>query len=328
MKIKKEIIILIGIIIVIIIAILINLKINNKQPLSNTPKTLQILLKEYYEKANTVDSSEKLKLLQELKEKTLQELNDTLYYKSFNTYDSILDDIRTIFICNENEIYILPFSQLELKEKNISIGNIAEMENSELYKYKLTEISTAKSTEQRVDMNTGNILNEKGLSVNEGIYITLESQYINAITDTASYSKFKQINIDYYIYDNFYWFDGYFADQTNEIGKYNFNNTIGISSLRKYYKDEKDAVRQREKKKAEYEKKQTEQEEQRKKDLELSKKIPEPGMTASEVRKTLWGEPDKINKDTYSWGTTEQWVYYNYGYVYLKNGSVTAVSQR
>ena len=106
MKIKKEIIILIGIIIVIIIAILINLKINNKQPLSNTPKTLQILLKEYYEKANTVDSSEKLKLLQELKEKTLQELNDTLYYKSFNTYDSILDDIRTIFICNENYTWI------------------------------------------------------------------------------------------------------------------------------------------------------------------------------------------------------------------------------
>ena len=51
-------------------------------------------------------------------------------------------------------------------------------------------------------------------------------------------------------------------------------------------------------------------------------------MTASEVRKTLWGEPDKINKDTYSWGTTEQWVYYNYGYVYLKNGIVTSVSQR
>lgn len=34
---------------------------------------------------------------------------------------------------------------------------------------------------------------------------------------------------------------------------------------------------------------------------------PKVGMTASEVRAGAWGEPDKINSDTYSWGTTEQW---------------------
>lgn len=58
------------------------------------------------------------------------------------------------------------------------------------------------------------------------------------------------------------------------------------------------------------------------------KTMPKVGMTASEVRSSTWGTPDKINKDTYSWGTTEQWVYNNLGYVYLENGIVTSVSQR
>ena len=35
-----------------------------------------------------------------------------------------------------------------------------------------------------------------------------------------------------------------------------------------------------------------------------------------------------INKDTYSWGTTEQWVYNNKGYIYFKNGIVTSISER
>lgn len=56
--------------------------------------------------------------------------------------------------------------------------------------------------------------------------------------------------------------------------------------------------------------------------------IPKVGMTASEVRSSKWGYPDKINKDTYSWGTREQWVYNKYGYVYFKNGIVSSVSER
>lgn len=57
-------------------------------------------------------------------------------------------------------------------------------------------------------------------------------------------------------------------------------------------------------------------------------KDPEIGMTASEVRKSTWGEPDKINKDTYSWGTNEQWVYNSKGDIYFENGVVTSMSER
>ena len=58
----------------------------------------------------------------------------------------------------------------------------------------------------------------------------------------------------------------------------------------------------------------------------MKNKEPKIGMTAEEVEYGAWGKPDKINKDTYSWGTTEQWVYKK-GYVYFQNGRVTSVSE-
>ncbi len=54
---------------------------------------------------------------------------------------------------------------------------------------------------------------------------------------------------------------------------------------------------------------------------------PQIGMTAEQVRKGKWGYPDKINKHTYSWGVQEQWVYDDYGYVYLRDGIVTSITE-
>ncbi len=55
---------------------------------------------------------------------------------------------------------------------------------------------------------------------------------------------------------------------------------------------------------------------------------PKIGMTKEEIRNSKWGEPDKINKDEYAWGTSEQWVYRNRGYIYFKNGIVTSIQHR
>ena len=57
------------------------------------------------------------------------------------------------------------------------------------------------------------------------------------------------------------------------------------------------------------------------------KKEPAIGMTAEEVRNSTWGEPKDINKTTFAWGTSEQWVYPNYKYIYLDNGIVTAIQE-
>ena len=63
--------------------------------------------------------------------------------------------------------------------------------------------------------------------------------------------------------------------------------------------------------------------------LEKSQSIPVPsiGMTAEEVLASTWGEPEKINRTTFSWGTFEQWVYEGHRYIYLDNGIVTAIQE-
>lgn len=55
---------------------------------------------------------------------------------------------------------------------------------------------------------------------------------------------------------------------------------------------------------------------------------PEVGMSEEEVLKSTWGTPNKRNKDTYSWGSEEQWVYNKKGYIYFRNGKVTSISER
>lgn len=55
---------------------------------------------------------------------------------------------------------------------------------------------------------------------------------------------------------------------------------------------------------------------------------PQIGMTAAQVIESTWGKPREVNKTTFSWGTTEQWVYPNYKYIYLDNGIVTAISDK
>lgn len=54
---------------------------------------------------------------------------------------------------------------------------------------------------------------------------------------------------------------------------------------------------------------------------------PKIGMTTDEVKASNWGNPQKINKTTYEWGTTEQWCYPNNEYIYFEDGIVTAIQE-
>ena len=49
------------------------------------------------------------------------------------------------------------------------------------------------------------------------------------------------------------------------------------------------------------------------------------GMTMQQVLDSMWGEPEKINKTTTAYGTSEQWVYPNNNYLYFENGILTAI---
>ena len=69
------------------------------------------------------------------------------------------------------------------------------------------------------------------------------------------------------------------------------------------------------------------QQERAKRQQEYENNKPRIGMTREEVEKSSWGKPKDINKTTFAWGTTEQWCYSNYRYIYFTNGIVEAISE-
>ena len=73
--------------------------------------------------------------------------------------------------------------------------------------------------------------------------------------------------------------------------------------------------------------KKKDEEEKKQKEQEYLENEPRIGMTADEVKKSNWGNPQDINKTTYAWGVTEQWCYPNYRYIYFEDGIVTAIQE-
>ncbi|MGM9598963.1 MAG: hypothetical protein ACI3VY_03485 [Faecousia sp.] len=63
-------------------------------------------------------------------------------------------------------------------------------------------------------------------------------------------------------------------------------------------------------------------------DSSMLKKAPEIGMTMDEVLASTWGGPNKRNKTETVYGTHEQWVYNDRGYIYFDNGIVTAIQTK
>lgn len=102
------------------------------------------------------------------------------------------------------------------------------------------------------------------------------------------------------------------------IKEYTFDTEKNIIKLKEIAQDKSN------KKQKEIEK-QKEKEEQEK---EKNFYSPEIGMTKEEVLDSIWGHPDKKNVDDYAWGTSEQWVYKNHGYIYFENGIVTSIQRR
>jgi len=49
------------------------------------------------------------------------------------------------------------------------------------------------------------------------------------------------------------------------------------------------------------------------------------GMTTADVLASSWGRPEKVNRSTYAWGTSEQWVYGSGNYLYFKDGVLESI---
>lgn len=255
-----------------------------------------------YGEAETTEEKEKLETY--INEYFLKDLNGFYYYlrpeKAVMHVDS---DNRSIYIKNEEEVYIVPYSEKELADMNLRLEDIPQIENSEIYKYHIAESAIVE--------NNSDALGEYRL-----IKVIFKSDYINEDEVTP----FNSMRISVYSRDNdnptAYQFYGYFADEQDMIPESDKNNNWGAS--RNYFKDADTASSQKSSR------------DEQEKDWGKPKEKAEPaiGMTKDEILNSSWGSPDKKNIDEYQWGTEEQWVYDGRGYIYFEDDVVTAIQHR
>ena len=222
------------------------------------------------------------------------DLNGYYYYlrpdKAVMHVDS---DNRAIYIKSKEEVYIVPYSETELANMNLTLEDIPQIENIENYKYHIAEIKSEVSeyTKAKVVFESDSILDDETFN---SIEITCYSG-----RDPMAYQIV-----------------GYFADEYDAIPETDKKN--GWPAVREYFRDGNSADTQK-----------VERDEAEKDYGETPKKEdPAIGMTKEEVLDSSWGSPDDKNIDEYEWGTEEQWVYENRGYIYFENGIVDAIQHR
>lgn len=212
-------------------------------------------------------------------------LHEDGYYK--------LEDSRAVYMKSVDEVYFAPYSEAQLKEKGLTLEDIANMKNSKMYCYRITKF--------------------------DDFTVDLESVYLK---DKTADKDFKNLHLWWNVADDYVRIRGWFLDECREKGKYDSKDDSQVEACdRNYFTSEEKALEYKNAKEAERVQKEIEKN-------ALKNSPPKIGMTADEVKKSKWGHPNKINRDTYSWGTSEQWVYNSYGYVYFENGIVTAIQER
>lgn len=134
-----------------------------------------------------------------------------------------------------------------------------------------------------------------------------------------TYKEVKPIDhVDYYE-------NRLFLDDGSEVEEVNVG-LIAITrkngTIKKYITDEgkKNLERIEEKNR-----KKSESEAQKEKEYPANE--PRIGMTKGEVLNSDWGRPTKINKTTYEWGVSEQWVYPGDKYIYIEEDVVISITE-
>lgn len=178
----------------------------------------------------------------------------------------------------------------------------------------------------RYDRNNGEIYQK---SV-EGALFKNKNSRIIYFTDSDSTATLYDFSADVSIYKPVKIFKA--VNVKRKLNKMLVHNKEFIEFLISYRDDVyvptlEEEAKAREEEQEELKRQQEIEEQQRQIEKERFK-MPRIGMTAEEVRKTKWGNPNRINRDTYAWGIREQWVYNDRGYVYFEDGIVTSISER
>ena len=254
-----------------------------------------------YEEAENEEEKEQIQ--DYMNEYFLNDINGYLYYEAPSDIEMhVRHDERAIYVKSREEVYIIPYSEKELKDMKLELEDIPQMENSEDYKYYVSEIKsfTEIDYEKKEHLKVEAIF--KSYNADESLPDNINSIRI------FCYATREAMRFDTY---------GYFADEINMVPEKNKENDWG--AVRAYYKYAETASI----KKSEHE----QMIEERTAKYNEEPKEPALGMTKSEIENSSWGKPDKKNIDEYEWGIEEQWVY-NRGYIYFEDGIVTGIQHR
>lgn len=149
------------------------------------------------------------------------------YYYYYGTYGELrrkrngayteqvnVSDFRTIFVKSRDEVYIVPFSKKELDKQNIDLEDIDKLNNDNLYKYKISEITTLKDK-----------------------YVNIK--FISYKSNETNNKNFDSVSISYYYHDDYYYITGYFMDMSSKLDD---DETMHLYNTRIYYTNEEQAI--------------------------------------------------------------------------------------
>ncbi|MFJ5790313.1 hypothetical protein ACIP9G_09485 [Lysinibacillus sp. NPDC093197] len=129
------------------------------------------------------------------------------------------------------------------------------------------------------------------------------------------------------------------SDDYSLVSSYIYSDLLNEDVLALYKSKFSKEIARSEKENAEWEKKQEQAEAERKAEYEVKRKEYAAerekyersqqgvriGMTQEEVLLSNWGKPLDINKTTNAYGTSEQWVYRDFNYLYFEDGILTTI---
>lgn len=230
-------------------------------------------------------------------------LNGTYYFADSapwgHSSDWLTTDSISIYVVNYDEIYIVPANKV-----TGDLSTIPDLPDAAEYEYEYKKAS-AHCSNRNSQMEASLYFKKNGIVKENGerSYVVLNSNEDLNLTISLNEAN-DSINIS-----------GLFEYQYDSRGNQN------IAMNREYYRDSDTALAVQQASVSEHQDREKERE-------ALANSAPKVGMTKTQVESSLWGKPDRKNIDEYSWGTTEQWVYDKYGYVYFENGIVSSVSKR
>ncbi|MCR4532452.1 cell envelope integrity protein TolA [Acinetobacter venetianus] len=218
------------------------------------------------------------------------------------------------------------FNQKKFNENNINLNSGRIWVNNSNYFSANQSISNQFEDDRYLDVGTEDF--DVYLRTESNLKITFDNERTSEITFKDVFDNFKKVwNPTFDVWIPFTGAKAQIAKAQNACIE---SFQIEKAKLTKAMKEKEDAEtlakQEIDRRKAEIDRQNAEI--KRQLTAQMKKPDVQIGMTRQQVLKnTRWGTPMKINSTRTKYGTSEQWVYWGYKYLYFENGELVAIQQ-